>query len=266
MSEIQIFNFNNQNIRTKQINNEPYFLAVDICRALEYTNGRDAVSNHCNSEGVATSDTLTDGGVQKLTYINEPNLYRLIIKSKMQEAKKFEKWVFEEVLPQIRKTGKYEVQNFQVPTTYIEALETALQLAKEKETLKIENQQKDETIKQVSKERDILDVLHGIDNEDIMTLETAGKKLHLMPRKFISMLREMKYLKTGKGNYPYQAYLNAGYFVLKGKKVKYIKNGDAKEKLVDQVYVTVKGLRHFEKNVDQFTEIAMRDLREKLIA
>ena len=66
--------------------------------------------NIVKSGGVAKRDTPTKSAVQEMTFINEPNLYRLIIKSRKPEAEPFEAWVFEEVLPQIRKTGKYEIQ------------------------------------------------------------------------------------------------------------------------------------------------------------
>ncbi|HDL6201811.1 TPA: hypothetical protein PXI00_002517, partial [Mannheimia haemolytica] len=72
-----------------------------------------ALAKHCKPKGIAKRYTPTKGGNQELTFINEPNLYRLIIKSRKPEAEKFEAWVFEEVLPQIRKTGKYTLQNSQ---------------------------------------------------------------------------------------------------------------------------------------------------------
>ncbi|BDE03522.1 hypothetical protein PASm1_14240 [Pasteurella multocida] len=86
-----------------------WFCANDVCAILDYTNPRQAIQKNCNPKGVSIRDTLTAGGTQSMIYINEPNLYRLIIKSRKPEAEPFETWVFEEVLPQIRKTGKYEV-------------------------------------------------------------------------------------------------------------------------------------------------------------
>jgi len=109
MSEIKIFQ-NNQfgEIRTTtDENNEPLFCASDVTGILGYANGRKAITDNCNPKGVTTSDTPTNGGIQNLTYINEGNLYRLIIRSKRPEAEQFEKWVCEEVLPSIRKNGIY---------------------------------------------------------------------------------------------------------------------------------------------------------------
>jgi prophage antirepressor-like protein len=83
-------------------------VAKDVCDVLGYANARKAVSDHCKEKGVTKRDTPTNGENQELTYINEGNLYRLVVKSQLPAAEKFEVWVFEEVLPTIRKTGRYE--------------------------------------------------------------------------------------------------------------------------------------------------------------
>lgn len=103
------FQFQSNTVRTIAIDGEVWFCATDVCSVLGYVNSRDAVLKHCKTKGVAKRDTLTGKGNQELTYINEPNLYRLIIRSKKPEAEKFETWVMEEVLPAIRKTGSYSV-------------------------------------------------------------------------------------------------------------------------------------------------------------
>ena len=74
---------------------------------LGYANPRKAISDHCKEKGVTKRYTLSSGGEQETIIINESNLYRLIIKSKKPEAERFERWVMEEVLPSIRKTGGY---------------------------------------------------------------------------------------------------------------------------------------------------------------
>ena len=124
---VRIFTDENQN---------PWFCHKDICDVLGYKNSRTALSNHCKKKGVIKREILidstskaavlkqdscskTDSGKhetpseytksQRITFINEGNLYRLIVKSKKPEAEKFEEWLFEEVLPQLRKTGCYTV-------------------------------------------------------------------------------------------------------------------------------------------------------------
>lgn len=104
---IEIFNYEGKNLRTKLINNEPWFVGKDVAVILGYQNPRDALNRHVDVEdkGVAKHDTL--GGTQDLTIINESGLYSLILSSKLLSAKKFKKWVTSEVLPSIRKTGIY---------------------------------------------------------------------------------------------------------------------------------------------------------------
>ena len=107
-SKIQIFkNEVFGEIRTCQVNNQIMFVGKDVATALGYSNIRDALSKHVDSEdkGVAKCDTL--GGAQKITLINESGLYSLILSSKLPQAKAFKRWVTSEVLPQIRKTGGY---------------------------------------------------------------------------------------------------------------------------------------------------------------
>lgn len=87
------------------INNKPYFVANDIAKALGYKVPKDAVRAHC--KGALKHRHLTNGGFQELNIIPEGDVYRLIIRSKLPTAEKFESWVFDEVLPQIRRTGGY---------------------------------------------------------------------------------------------------------------------------------------------------------------
>ena len=104
MNNLQIFS-NNEfgEIRTVEIDGNPYFVANDVANALGYSNPRKAIIDHC--KGVTKRDTPTSSGVQSMSYINEGDLYRLIMKSKLPSAEKFEKWVMEDILPSIRKNG-----------------------------------------------------------------------------------------------------------------------------------------------------------------
>jgi prophage antirepressor-like protein len=87
----------------------PWFCATDVCAVLGYVNAPDAIAKHCRQKGIAKRDTLTEKGFQSLTYINEGNLYRLIVKSRKPEAEKFENWIYDEVIPSIQKSGSYSI-------------------------------------------------------------------------------------------------------------------------------------------------------------
>ncbi|WP_206668442.1 BRO-N domain-containing protein [Aeromonas veronii] len=125
---------------------DPWFVAKDVCEALGYTNSRKALSDHVDEEDVTKRDTLTKGGIQAISYINESGLYSLILSSKLDSAKRMKRWVTSEVLPSIRKTGSYGVASTeqQLPGNYIQALEHLLQSERDKEQIKI---QRDEAIR-----------------------------------------------------------------------------------------------------------------------
>ncbi len=107
MNELQIFNSEEfGEIRTAEIDGKPYFVGTDVAKALGYSNPRKAILDHC--KGVTKRDTPTSSGIQSMSYINEGDLYRVIMKSKLPSAEKFEAWVMDEVLPTIRKTGSYQ--------------------------------------------------------------------------------------------------------------------------------------------------------------
>lgn len=106
MNDLKIFeNKEFGKIRTIEVDGRPWFVANDVACALGYNNPRKAVLDHC--KGVTKRDTPTSGGVQQISYINEGDMYRLIMKSKLPSAERFEAWVVDEVLPSIRKHGGY---------------------------------------------------------------------------------------------------------------------------------------------------------------
>ena len=105
-NEIQIFNFNQNQVRTILKDGEPWFVAKDIADALEYRNAPDAIRTLDDDER-DTHIVRTSSGNQEMTIINESGLYSLVLKSRKPEAKIFKRWVTGEVLPAIRKTGGY---------------------------------------------------------------------------------------------------------------------------------------------------------------
>lgn len=106
MNTPQIFNFEKNEVRTFLENEIPYFVANDVAKTLGYKNPSDATNKHCkNATKTWGSDSL--GRRQTFKVIPESDVYRLIIKSNLPSAEKFEAWVMEEVLPTIRKHGAY---------------------------------------------------------------------------------------------------------------------------------------------------------------
>lgn len=106
MEKLQIFN-NAEfgEIRTVEIDNKPYFMASDVARALGYSRPNDAISAHCRA--TVKHSIPISGKMQEVNFIPEGDIYRLVVHSKLPQADKFERWVFDEVLPSIRKHGGY---------------------------------------------------------------------------------------------------------------------------------------------------------------
>src|SRR5574344_1391654 len=114
VNEIKIFeNEEFGSVRTMKINGEPYFVGKDVATILGYAKPENAIANHVDTEDKTL--TLIQGGCstgsQKTTVINESGLYSLILSSKLPNAKKFKRWVTSEILPSIRKTGRYSIQS-----------------------------------------------------------------------------------------------------------------------------------------------------------
>ena len=115
MNDVQIFN-NPEfgDIRTLTVNGEPWFCGRDVAIALGYKKPETSIRDRVREKDTEKFGTPTSGGTQDFLYINESGLYRLIFGSRLESAERFQDWVFDEVLPSIRKTGSYTAQ---LPTT-----------------------------------------------------------------------------------------------------------------------------------------------------
>ena len=108
MSNLTAFQFDNSQVRTILIDDQPWFVGKDVCDILEMGNPRQVLSRLKDYEkGVQNVDTI--GGSQSMTVISESGLYRLVLTSRKPQAEPFQDWVCQEVIPQIRKTGSYSV-------------------------------------------------------------------------------------------------------------------------------------------------------------
>lgn len=107
MKKVQVFKNEEFEVRTVEVDGEPWFVGKNVAEILGYSNPRDALIRHVDEEdkGVTKCDTL--GGIQQMTIINESGLYSLILGSKLPSAKRFKHWVTSEVLPAIRQSGVY---------------------------------------------------------------------------------------------------------------------------------------------------------------
>lgn len=191
MNNIQIFKYEDNDVRTVDLNGEPWFVGKDVAAVLEYSNPRKALADHVDQEdkGVTKCDTL--GGVQELTIINESGLYSLILSSKLPTAKQFKRWVTSEVLPSIRKNGGYIAGQEQLTPSELmaKALLVANKTLAEREA-RISELTVQNAIMQPKAE--YFDEL--VDRNLLTSFRDTAKQLGVEEKKFISFLMEKKYI------------------------------------------------------------------------
>lgn len=220
--EVSIFNFENQNVRTVLIDSEIWFVASDVTKILGYSDGRKAVITH--TKGSFKMKLPTKGGMQELTIINESDLYSLVLKSETNNSKKFQEWVTSQVLPSIRKTGSFSVN--QKPELSIEQM--TLMVIQNLQS-KISEQQK-----QLEEQKPKVEFAEKISNtENAISVGEFAKVLKIGQNKLFDWLRQNKYLMSN--NIPYQRYVELGYF----KVIEWVL--DAKNQVKFKTLITGKG-------------------------
>ena len=185
MNKMQIFN-NEEfgQIRTVTIDNEPWFVGKDVAEALGYKNTKDALATHIEScdkimgsQNATPSITDSIGRTQHPTWINESGLYALIFGSKLESAKQFKHWVTSEVLPAIRRTGSYDMEQYSPEMKAILMHDKKLVKMDERVTDLENNMTIDYGQQQAlgdAVNRSVLDVLGGKESE---AYKTIGKKV-----------------------------------------------------------------------------------------
>lgn len=251
-------------------NNKEYIEAIEVATILGYSNPRDAVNRHCDEDGVVFSDVGVVTGIRKdnseiiqvvtKKFIDEGNLYRLIVKSKLPSAKKFEKWVMEEVLPSIRKHGAYMSE--EVISKTLDNPDFIIEIATK---LKYERQQR----KLLEEKAKSLEATIIIDkpytnfgktiatSSDAITIGQFAKVLNnnninIGRNRLFTILRDNGYLiKVGKDkNMPKQVYVKQGLFKVAESVVKTVKG----ELLTATTLITGKGQMYFLELFDDLSE------------
>ena len=217
MEAIQIFeNPQFGNIRTTGTADNPLFCLTDVCRVLELQTG--ATKNRLNQKGISSINTPTNGGNQFLVFINEQNLYKVIMRSDKPQAEPFQDWVCGEVLPSIRKHGVYMTQD-----TIEKALSSPdflIQLATE---LKEERQKRIEAEQEAKDAQPALIFTHAVSGSANSCLIGELAKLisqngyPMGEKRLFKWMRDNGYLGTHgeRYNIPNQRYIDMGLFELK---------------------------------------------------
>lgn len=218
MNELQIFNYNSNEVRTVQNGGEPWFVLKDVCAVLGMNNSRMVAERLDEDEmGVSQIDTL--GGKQAMTIVNESGLYSVILRSDKPEAKPFRKWVTSEVLPSIRKHGAYMTnETLEAAITnpdYLLKVVTALKNETDKrKALEAENALLTVEKQIMEPKADYFDEL--VERNTLTNFRETAKQLCVPPKRFVSFLLEKKYIYRDKRGklLPYEN-KNSGLFELK---------------------------------------------------
>lgn len=246
MNELQIFNSEEfGEIRTITKDNEPMFCLADVCKALEISNVGN-VKQRLSEKGIHTADTPTKGGLQKMIFINEANLYKTIFQSRKDSAERFTEWVTSEVLPSIRKNGGYIAG--QETLSDEELLSKALMVAQRKieEKNNIIAMQDSRIQGMIPKEifADAVSASHtSILVGDLAKL-ICQNGVQIGQKRLFEWLRENNFLiKSGASrNMPKQRYVEQGLFEVKESN---IQNPDGSVRITKTTKVTGKGQVYF---------------------
>ena len=216
------------NVRVIVEDGKPWFCATDVARMLGYdSNPQDAIRRHCKEGGCVIRAVIDGlGREQQTKFINEGNLYRLIASSKLPSAEQFESWIFDEVVPEIRRNGAYLTNAatdalFSDPDTFAALAvkwrdERHARLAAEADA-----REKQKKIEADAPKVEFADTL--LKSEDCIKIGDLAKvlcdgKINIGPKRLFDLLRGRNILMTGfswetwKHNIPYQQYIDAGYF------------------------------------------------------
>ena len=245
--QITAFNFEGSNVRTAGTAENPLFVAKDICDVLGITNNRDALARLDQDERASVALTDTSSSSRKsitVSAINEFGLYALIASSRKPEAKKFQRWVNHEVLPQIRKTGSYGTPK--LPTVFDSA--TLLQISQEMARLESEVSQQSGVIGRQEEQITLMEPiaafgaeLMGADNLSSMT--QVAKLIHISAVTLNRFLHDQGVIFKVSGEWvPYAKYQDSGHFKI----VKFVQEVSGQEgverKTRSQLKVTGSGM------------------------
>ena len=190
MNEMQIFRSPDfGEVRTVEENGAVLFCGSDIAKALGYTNPRKAINDHC--KGVTKRYTPTTGGEQELSFITEGDIYRLAARSKLPGADAFERWIFDEVIPSVRRNGGYLMgqETMSADELMARALVVAQKTLADREArisaLTVQNAI-------LAPKAEYFDEL--VERNTLTNFRETAKELGIAPKKFVQFLIDRKYI------------------------------------------------------------------------
>lgn len=235
MNDLKIFqNEEFEEVRTIQIDGEPWFVGKDVAKNLGYKDTSDALKNHVDEEDKLTRCFTDSGQSREMYIINESGLYSLTLSSKLDSARKFKRWITHEVIPEIRRSGTYHL-----PQTYQEALRALADKVEQNEKLAAENAK-------LLPKAEFFDAV--TDSKTAISIGEVAKVLDMGigQNKLFAFLRDRKIL--DRQNIPYQEYIDRGYF----------RTVEQKYDVRGEVRISIKTLV-FQKGIDYIRRLLQKE-------
>lgn len=238
-NEMQIFECEEfGKVRTfREENGRVVFCGSDVAKALGYRIPKDAVSAHC--KGAVKHRLLTNGGYQEVKFVTEGDVYRLVVHSRLPSAEKFERWIFDEVLPTIRHTGGYVANEDMFIENYLPFLDESYQNLFRLQMIAI-NKLND----RIRHDEPLVEFANQVANTENLIDMNSMAKLAIEENIPIGRNRLFRWLRKNKilmsGNLPYQRYIDRGYFVVKES----VFDTGSMTKTYQQTFVTGKGQQY----------------------
>ncbi len=221
-------------VRTIEENGKVLFCGSDVAKALGYRRPKDAINAHC--KGAVKRRLLTNGGAQEMKMISEGDVYRLISHSRLPSAEKFESWIFDDVLPTIRRTGGYVSNEEMFIENYLPFLDEPY-----KNLFRLQMTFISKLNERIRNDKPLVDfALHVADSDDLIDMNAmaklaADKNFNIGRTRLFRWLKEMGVLMSN--NLPYQRYIDRRYFVVKES----VFEVEGMKKTYRQTFVTGKG-------------------------
>lgn len=239
MSNVVPFSFEGEDIRVVTVDNEPWFIAKDVAVMLGYADTDYAIRTHCKA--VQSWAGESSGQVRTLKIIPERDIYRLVLKSKLPAALRFEEWVVGDLLPSVRKTGSYAP----APVNLGDASALrGLLLGYTEQVLQLEHK-----IEADKPKVEFYDVM--VDTKELKPVITVAKTLKTGQNRLFQYMRDHKILMTegDNKNIPYQQHQDAGRFHVKWDKYKVPETGELK--VTGRTFFTGKGILWIQQYIEQ---------------
>lgn len=188
MEQLQVFeNFMFGELEILESSGKVYFPATDVAKKLGYSNPHDAIRRHTKGKGCVNHEVLSKGGLQIKKFIDEGNLYRLITNSKLPQAEKFESWVFDEVLPDIRKHGMHATP--QTVETMLNNPDTMIELLQNYKEEKNKRAIAEMKVKELEPKAEYYDLI--LSNKSLITVRSIAKDYGMSPQAFNKLLKDL---------------------------------------------------------------------------